>query len=112
MDSTLTFLHTSPVHIERFEALMAQLAPGVPVRHLVDESLLQDARERGITPDLAQRVQAIVTEAAPQAKVILCTCSTLGGCAEQIGELAGHRVIRVDRPMAEKAVSIGQRIIV
>jgi hypothetical protein len=109
---TLTFLHTSPVHIERFQALAAQLAPGVPVQHLVHESLLQEARESGITPELTQRVEAILAEAAPQSKVILCTCSTLGGCAEEIGQQTGSRVIRVDRPMAEKAVSLGRRIIV
>lgn len=112
MTSTLTFLHTSPVHIERFDSLVAQLAPGIPVRHLVAESLLQEARESGITPDLAQRVQAILAEAAPQSGVILCTCSTLGGCAEQLGPQTGSQVIRVDRPMAEKAVSMGRRIII
>lgn len=112
MQSNLTFLHTSPAHIERFETLAAQLAPGVPVQHLVDESLLQEARETGITPELAQRVQDIVAEAGQAAKVILCTCSTLGGCAEKMGQLTGSGVIRVDRPMAEKAVSLGRRIIV
>jgi hypothetical protein len=112
LNPTLTFLHTSPAHIERFQTLAAQLAPGVPVQHLVDESLLQEARETGITPELAQRVQIIVAEAGQEANVILCTCSTIGGCAEEMGQLTGSRVIRVDRPMAEKAVSLGRRLIV
>jgi hypothetical protein len=112
MEATLTFLHTSPAHIERFQALATQLAPGISVQHLVDESLLQEARETGITPELAQRVQFILAEAGQAAKVILCTCSTIGGCAEEMGQLTGSRVIRVDRPMAEKAVSLGRRIVV
>jgi hypothetical protein len=111
MEATLTFLHTSPAHIERFQALATQLAPGIPVHHLVDESLLQEARETGITLELAQRVQAILAEAGQAANVILCTCSTIGGCAEEMGQLTGSRVIRVDRPMAEKAVSLGRRLI-
>src|SRR5262245_10403613 len=108
----LTFLHTSPVHIERFQALAAQLAPGVPVQHLVDESLRQQARESGSTPELARQLETTVPEAATHSKVLLCTGSTLGGCAEVLGQQTASRVIRVDRPMAEKAVTLGHRIIV
>ena len=42
---TITFLHTSPVHIKTFNALVDKLAPDIPVRHIVDESLLQEAVE-------------------------------------------------------------------
>ena len=64
MTKTLTFLHTSPVHIATFDRLCSELAPGVPVRHIVDESLLRDAREAGrITPELAKRVTQTVLDA-------------------------------------------------
>jgi hypothetical protein len=45
-------------------------------------------------------------------RVVLCTCSTLGGCAEEIGQHTTAPILRVDRPMAEKAVSLGTRILV
>ena len=73
-------------------------------QHIVDESLLNDARAAGITPALAGRVRERIAEAGPAATV-LCTCSTIGGCAEQAGAL------RVDRAMAERAVASGPRII-
>jgi hypothetical protein len=43
---------------------------------------------------------------------VLCTCSTIGGCAEEIGRSAGAPVLRVDRAMAERAVELGPRILV
>lgn len=111
--STLTFLHTSPVHIKTFNNLLDRLAPDIPVQHIVDESLLQEAIQSGeITPALAQRIeQAIRSIQEDEGGVVLCTCSTIGGCAEAI-QLKNGTVIRVDRPMAEKAVETGSRIIV
>src|SRR4051794_3236491 len=99
MTKTLTFLHTSPVHIATFERLCSELAPGVPTCHVVDETLLRDAREAGtITPELVQRVSRTVSDAAEAgAGMILCTCSTIGGCAESIGRTTAHPVMRVDR---------------
>jgi hypothetical protein len=114
VSKTLTFLHTSPAHIATFDRLCSELAPGVPTRHIVDESLLRDAREaRTITPDLAQRVSRTVSDAAEAgAGMILCTCSTIGGCAEDAGRAMAQPVMRVDRAMAERAVAIGDRIVV
>ena len=42
--------------------------------------------------------------------LMLCTCSTLGGIAEEAGKKTGKRVIRIDRPMAEKAVAKANKI--
>ena len=65
-----------------------------------------------ITPALAQRIDNTIQSAqADGADVVLCTCSTIGGCAEKT-QLENGTVIRVDRPMAEKAVETGSRIIV
>jgi hypothetical protein len=104
MPRTLVFLHTSPVHIATFDGLLAALGAAVEARHVVDESLLDDARVGGITPALAGRVRERIAEAGDDA-LVLCTCSTIGGCAERAGAL------RVDRAMAERAVASGPRII-
>lgn len=114
MTKTLTFLHTSPVHVATFDRLCSELAPDVPVRHVVDESLLREAREAGrITPELAQRVTRTVLEAVEAgAGTVLCTCSTIGGCAEDASQETIRPVLRVDRAMAEQAVAIGPRIVV
>src|SRR5258708_25518751 len=113
MPKILTFLHTSPVHIATFNGLLAEIDATIPVKHIVDESLLHDARTNGITPDLQQRINKIILDAmTDDTGVLVCTCSTIGGCAEQVKDGSGRPVIRVDRAMAERAVASGERIIV
>jgi Asp/Glu/hydantoin racemase len=107
------FLHTSDVHVPSFGALMRELAPDVADIHLVDEDLLADARRRGVDADLRARLlQRLRDLAGQQADVVLCTCSTLGGDAEELSPQAGVPVLRVDRPMAEAAVAGGARVAV
>src|SRR5215217_9599704 len=114
MGKTLAFLHTSPVHIATFDRLLAEIDPSVTARHIVDESLLNEARAAGeITPALEQRIAVALHDAsAPDDAVVLCTCATIGGSAEAAGARAGQVVLRVDRPMAERAVALGRRILV
>ena len=113
MPSTLTFLHTAPSHVNTFNHLLQELGPNLPTKHIVDESLLQEARQDGLTDALAARVHERITSAAAEGgHIILCTCSTIGACAEQTALSAPQRVIRIDRPMAEQAVALGSRIIV
>jgi len=113
MPPTLTFLHTSPLHIHTFDQLLAELDPTLPVKHIVDETLLEEVRLGGLTPALAQRVESTILEATfAESRVVLCTCSTIGAIAEQINGLTDSLVMRVDRPMAEQAVALGSRLIV
>jgi hypothetical protein len=108
---TIGFLHTAGVHVESFGSLLEDLAPGATATHLVDESLLADARARGIDPDLRERLESRLRELAGKgAEVIVCTCSTISGAAEETP--AGVPVVRVDRPMAERAVARGGRVAV
>jgi hypothetical protein len=113
MARTLTFLHTSPGHIATFDALLAETGEEVSARHIVRESLLREARARGITPQLQRRVAETVLAAFEGAGgVLVCTCSTIGACAEATGNQHSRPVIRLDRPMAERAVELGSRILV
>jgi hypothetical protein len=98
----LGFLHTSSVHVAPFDALVADLAPGWTAVHVVDESLLNDARSRGeVDAEITARVQARFAELqASLPDVVICTCSTIGTASEQLGAL------RVDRPMAAEAVRL------
>lgn len=113
MTRKLVFLHTAPSNVEPFGALAASLAPDVEVEHIVDASLLNDARAHGITPDLQQRVDARVQSAVDAgADLVLCTCSSIGECAEQSAQQQIRPVLRVDRAMARAAVAQGTRIVV
>ena len=108
----LGFLHTAGTHVATFDALALALDPLLPTRHAVREDLLAAARLHG--PD-DSNVRAGVEEAvrallAGGAVVVLCTCSTIGATAEQVGAATGATILRVDRPMAERAVQLGRRI--
>lgn len=110
--TTIGFLHTGEVHVATFHGLFVELAPpGMGDRHLVDESLLADARVTGVTPELADRLRGRLAElAAAGADLIVCTCSTIGAEAESAsGRIP---VLRLDRPMTEAAVAAGDRIAV
>lgn len=109
---TLTLFHTSPVNQATFAALLAEMAPDVPVRHVVDEDLLRAARDEGrMTAAMTQRVsEQLAAAIGDDTDVLLCTCSTIGGAVEVEGRSARVPVLRVDRPMADRAVALGERV--
>jgi hypothetical protein len=107
------YLHTAPVHTATFRALTAEVAPEAGQTHAVDASLLEHARARGLDDVLRERVLVRLAELrSAGARVVVCTCSTISGLAEDLAGAAGVRVLRVDRPMAQEAVRAGGRIAV
>jgi hypothetical protein len=113
MTHDIAFLHTSPVHVPTFDRLMQELAPTLHVAHSVREDLLADAQQEGVdSPGLIGRVHAALAEAASTgAAVVVCTCSTLGGIAEDSDGLAACRVTRIDRAMADLAARSGPQVL-
>ncbi len=112
--TTFGFLHTADAHLGVFTALLDEISPDDGAVHVVDETLLTDARRRGrVDDDLRRRIgmQLEALTAAGAVRVV-CTCSTIGGPAEEIGRAEGVDVLRVDRPMARIAVAGGGRIAV
>ncbi|WP_437813813.1 hypothetical protein [Sorangium sp. So ce1078] len=109
----LAFLHTARVHVETFSRLARALDDEIPVRHEVQESLLAAAVAAGTITDSVRSATAAAVQALANdgARVIVCTCSTLGGVAEAV-PVPGCVVMRIDRPMAEQAVASGRRIVV
>jgi aspartate/glutamate racemase len=108
----IAFLHTAAIHIETFDDLAREIAPGVKLRHVVREDLLA-ATERagGVTPAVSLRTQeALLALAEGGARVVVCTCSTLGDEAEQAAGEAEIPIMRIDRPMADIAVRSARRI--
>lgn len=113
MSGTLGFLHTASVHEATFSGLVDELAPGTSVVHVVDESLLTDARARGGVDDLVRtRLVGRLRELAASADVVVCTCSTISGAAETLADQVAVPVVRLDRPMAEAAVGFGSDLAV
>ncbi|MCB0213109.1 MAG: hypothetical protein KDJ52_27445, partial [Anaerolineae bacterium] len=109
----LIFLHTSPNHINTFNTLLAHMAPEIPARHIVDESLLHMARVKGLNKEIQQRVDAAILSAVRwSSDVVLCTCSTIGTYAEGANRLIDNPILRVDRAMAEQAVLSGSPMVI
>ena len=97
MANRLRLLHTSPVHVARFDRIRDRIAPDLLLDHLVREDWLDRARRSGIDDILKGEIAA---EIGP---LTLCTCSTLGPIAEELG---AHRI---DRPMMRAAAQSGGR---
>ncbi|MFP6741724.1 MAG: hypothetical protein VCD33_08880 [Alphaproteobacteria bacterium] len=100
----IAFLHTADVHVRIFDDLMADLAPDASPIHTVRAEWLAEARESGMTDDLQGRVRALLTDQAGACDAVLCTCSTLGPVVDDMA-VSHPTVVRIDRPMMERAVS-------
>lgn len=83
------------------------------VQHVVEETLLTDARNLGVDDVRVQRrLEQVLASLAETSAVILCTCSTLGPAVEAFDETFGVRILRIDRPLAREAIAQGSVIVV
>jgi hypothetical protein len=110
----LAFIHSAVVHTDTFDQLARSTDSGVPLRHVVREDLFASVLATGqVTPDVAAAVRAQVSLLVDEgARVVVCTCSTLGSWAEATPVADRAKVMRVDRPAAEQLVATGQRVLV
>ena len=105
-------IQTSLVSQVELNALFAELVPDAKVHNLVDDSLLYDVMQNGgITPKVIARMCAYVQAAADNgADLIFNQCSSVGEAADIAAQLVAVPVLKVDSPMAERAVQLGARI--
>ncbi len=110
--SAIGFLHTAESHVETFGSLVADLGPTRVHVHAVRADLLARAQLDGLADEgLRHELRGALQDLGERdARVVICTCSTLGGLSEECSLNAGIDVLRVDRPMAELAVRCGSRI--
>jgi Asp/Glu/hydantoin racemase len=109
---TLGLIHTSATLVPVFQQLVSQYLPQVKVFNIVDDSLIKNVISCGeLTSATARRVVNYVGSAETAgADFILVTCSSIGAAVEASAALTGIPVLRVDQPMADKAVQTGKRI--
>jgi len=100
----LTFFHTTASNETLFRTLLAEMGPEIPARHMLAADLLDRATAEGrVTPDIADDVKKRMLAALDDgARMLLCTCSTLGTCADEMNDA---RVLRIDRAMAQRAMA-------
>ena len=113
MTHDLAFLHTLAANVEVFDALATERRPDLEIRHAVADHLLNQARKTGMRPEIAREVQTLMIDlASTGARVIVCTCSTIGGAAEATDTGGRFVAMRIDRPMADRAVTLGPDVLV
>ncbi len=108
----IALVHTSKVLIPLFEELCKELLPHVEVVHTADDSLIKDTIAHGsLSESVTRRLQGYILEVQRAgAELIMVTCSSLGPAVEASQTLVKVPLLRVDRAMAEEAVSKGVRI--
>jgi Asp/Glu/hydantoin racemase len=110
----LGLVHTSATLVPIFEQLCKAHLPGVSVFNIVDDSLIKDVISHcELRPETAARVARQITAAEDAgAEYIMVTCSSIGPAVEAAAERASVPVLRVDQPMADRAVNTAHRIAV
>jgi Asp/Glu/hydantoin racemase len=108
----LGLIHTSATLVPVFAQLCKEKLPGVETFNIADDSLVRGIITAGsLTAQISRRVAGYLESAElAGADYILVTCSSIGPAVEAGAKLIGVPVLRVDQPMADKAVATGKRI--
>jgi Asp/Glu/hydantoin racemase len=108
----LGLIHTSATLVPVFERLCRAKLPAVETFNIADDSLIKDViARRELTARTARRVAGHIASAEEAgADFILVTCSSIGPAVEAAAPLTGVPVLRVDQPMADRAVAGGGRV--
>jgi len=112
MTRTLALIHTGTFLPQVFTKLCKELMPDVKVFNIVDESLINNTIAANQLTAATSKRLAHYLESAEEAgaDAILVTCSSIGPAVEAARPFINIPVLRVDEPMADAAVKIGQKI--
>lgn len=112
MTKTLALIHTASFLAPIFTQMCQETMPDVKVFNIVDESLIKNTiAANKLTANTSRRVAGYVQSAEDAgADVVLVTCSSIGPAVEASRPFVKIPVLRVDQPMADKAVRMAQNI--
>lgn len=95
----IAFLHTSNIHIDKFEKLVRKFNSDVPIRHFVNADILTYALKEGKTDSDSFKNEVLkIKNQNPD--LIICTCSTYGEECDK-----NNVIERIDEPIAKFLVS-------
>ena len=113
MTTKLAFIHTVPSLVSLFTDLSKEILPGdVEIFHIADEVLLKVVlAQGGLSPFIFRRVaEHAVAAAEAGASLVQLTCSSISPCADVARSLVGIPVLKIDEPMVDRALSLGDQI--
>lgn len=107
----LAVVHTVASLVDTFKSLLARAYPALNSFHVLDESLLQDLIRHGPSVGIDRRVamHAVLARDAG-ASLMLFTCSSTSPAIDVARRLVDIPILKIDDPMAERAVELGRRI--
>lgn len=114
MKKKVAVVHTSLVSMADIKQYFARIVPEAELMHIVDDSLLEEVKTTGhITPFIIRRM-CCYYQLADQSGVdlIFNQCSSVGEAADIAAQTISTPVLKVDEPMARRAVELGRRIAV
>ncbi len=108
----IVMIHTVAPLVGVFTALAREMLPGVTVKHILDEPLLDLVRARGsLDAADSERLAAHIAEAQVLgAAGVLVTCSTVSPLVDEIRQRVKPFVIKIDEAMIAEAVRGGGRV--
>jgi len=109
----LAFIHTVPSLVGLFTDLSKEILPGeVELLHIADEVLLKVVlAQGGLSPFIFRRVlEHVVAAEEAGASAVQLTCSSISPCADPAQSLASIPVLKIDQPMVDQALALGERI--
>jgi Asp/Glu/hydantoin racemase len=113
MTRKIIFIHTLPSLVEPFTELADEILPeDVKIMHIADEILLKVVlAQGGLSPFIHHRLaEHVIAAQQAGADVVQLTCSSISPCADSASPMVGIPVLKIDEPMVDKAISIGERI--
>ncbi|WP_313692389.1 aspartate/glutamate racemase family protein [Halorarum halobium] len=112
--SSVCFFHTGAVLTETFDELASEYIPDTEYYHMVDESVIDELLSEGaLTPGITQRICSQLTLAEQAgADVVLDTCSSTSPAVNVARQIVDIPIVKIDDPMTERAVEVGDRIAV
>lgn len=110
----IAMIHTSSTMEPVFERLRREKHLDVEILHITDDTVISEVIAEGcMSGAVSDRVRKHIAAAeAAEADYILVTCSSIGGAVDEAQQQKVMRVplMRVDQPMADRAISMGRRI--
>lgn len=110
MTRRITLVHTVPTLAAEFGARISERLPDVEIDDVVmDDLLRRTIADGGLSERTASDLAAAIARVPDGTELVLVTCSSLGPVVDALSD--GDRpVLRVDEPMARRAVALGSRI--
>jgi Asp/Glu/hydantoin racemase len=112
MPDIVVFIHTISPLIGVFDQLASEILPGVLVKHILDEPLVEGIRQRGgLTSSDSTRLWDHIKMAENiRARAVLVTCSTLSPLLDTLRSLTALPLVKIDEAMVTAAVQAGNHL--